>query len=268
MAIATKTAQNSSTLGQNAIEQATRQNSWLFAVYMLVIVVGAMLTFLLWMSGNRVQDAIVADANARIEEAKSTAAGANERSKTLENDNLKLRNDLNAQAGSVAGLQKDASDAKAEQQRVQTDLAMQQEKTATAEKELADLKETIRPRHLTQEQQQALIRLLSGEPTGAVSIVCVMGDGEGKAFATQIDSVLKASGWTVTGGGVTQAAYSGGDPIGFGIVVHSAVAVPPYAVRIQQAFFSIGIPLAGAESTGQPEGTVAIMVGHKHIPAN
>ena len=142
-----------------------------------------------------------ADANARIEEAKSAAAAANERSKILEHDNLTLRTDLNAEIGKVAGLQREAADARTAQQHVEIELAKQQERAAKAEKDLADLHGRIKPRRLGADQQADLIRLLSGPPRGAIGIVCVMGDGEGYAFANDIDTVLKASGWTVEGGG-------------------------------------------------------------------
>ena len=107
----------------------------------------------------------------------------------------------------LAGLQKSASDAKVAQQRVEIDLAKQQEKTAIAEKDLANLKETIRPRRLTQEQQTVLVKLLSGEPNGPVIIVCVMGDDEGTTFATQISHLLKLAGWPPAG--VNQNTFSG-----------------------------------------------------------
>jgi hypothetical protein len=164
----------------------------------------------------------------------------------------------------LAGLQKSASDAKASQQRVEIDLAKQQEKTAIAEKSLEDLKETMRPRRLTEEQTATLVKLLSGEPNGLVSISCVMGDGEGSAFANQISEVLKLAGWPPPG--VMQVAYGGGDPVGFGILVKNAITAPLYAARIQQAFFSIGLPVAGVQKSELPDGTVQIVVGRKRTP--
>jgi hypothetical protein len=189
----------------------------------------------------------------------------------LDNANLTLRgqvatletNAANADKG-LAELQKAASDAKAAQQQVEIDLAKQQEKTATAERQLADLKETIRPRRLTEEQQTALIGLLSGTPKGKVSITCVMGDGEGKAFATQVDAVLKSAGWTTSG--VSQGVFSPDDPVGFGIRVRSAISAPPWARRLQEAFFSIGTPMEGVENPEQTDGTVEIVVGRKPNP--
>lgn len=256
--------------GQSAVEAATKRNGRVFAAYIVLLLVTALLvayfTWLTWDSGNKVQDAVQGDANARIEEAKATAAKADERSKTLEKDNLTLRSDLNTQVGQVAGLQTDAANAKAAQQQVEIELEKQRTIAAIAEKDLAALKATVTPRRLTPEQVENLAKSLSGEPKGVVSIMCVMGDGEGNAFATQIVTVLKSAGWTMTGGGVTQAAFGGGDPTGFGIIVRSAITAPPYAGRLQRAFFSVGIPLAGAEIPSLAEGTVQIVVGHKPSP--
>jgi hypothetical protein len=265
-------------LAEVPFDLASAQNKWLFVVYMAFIVGAAVLTYLLWQSGNKVQDAIVADATARIGEARQKAAEAedsagkaNKRAGELEQSNLTLRGqvaNLEANAANankdLAGLQKAAADAEAAQQRVEIDLAKQQEKAAIAEKALADLQETIKPRGLSHEQEAALTVALSGEPKGTVSIMCVIGDGEGKAFASQVDAVLKSAGWTTSG--VSQGAFSPNDPIGLGITVHSAISAPPWAVRLQQAFFSIGVPMTGAEKPDQAEGTVEILVGHKPYP--
>jgi hypothetical protein len=266
--IAMKATVSGNDVGKNPVEALAKQHNLVFAGYMALIVLGVIFTYWVWKSGNRVQEAIQTDANARIEEAKSAAATADERTKILERDNLTLRKDLSSEIGKVAGLQKDAADAKAAQQKVEIELARQREQTAKAEKSLADLRERIKPRRLDDNQRAALVRLLSGPPQGTIDIVCVMGDGEGYAFATDIDSSIKAAGWIVSGGGVSQAAYSGGNPIGFGIIVRNAITAPPYAVRIQRAFFSIGIPLNGAEDPKLPEGTVQIIVGNKPNPPN
>lgn len=234
----------------------------------LTAIVITFLTWLVWDSGNKVQDAVQADADARIQEAKGVAAKADERSRQLEHDNLVLRGDLTAQEGKVAGLQKDSANARAAQQKVETDLAKQQEMTANAERELEELKETMRPRSLTQPQQASLVKLLSGEPKGEVEILCVIGNTEGCAFANQIDKVLKAAGWTVKGGGISQAIFSSPVPVGVVIIVRNAITAPPFAARLQRAFFSIGVPIGGVEQSTRPEGSVEIVVEVKATAAN
>jgi hypothetical protein len=164
----------------------------------------------------------------------------------------------------VAGLEKDASDAKAAQQRVEIDLAKQQEKTAIAERDLANLKETARPRHLTQEQQAALVDMLSGGPNGPVILVCLACDDEANRFAHQIDTVLRLAGWPASG--VIQNTYVGDAPTGAWIQMKSVKTAPAYAGRLQQAFFAIGMPLGGAETPSLAEDTVQLIVSRKPVP--
>lgn len=251
------------------IDAAARNQTRVFVLYIVVVVIGALLTagltVWLWSATNRYQEAVKGDADARIEEAKAGAAKASETAKRLEHDNLVLRNDLNTEIGKVAGLQKDAADAKAAQQKVETDLAKQQEKTANAERALLELQRRIEPRRISTEQRKRLVEMLSIGPKGAVTIACVLGDAEGCSFAQQIADVVNASGWPHTG--VDQAVYTG-NPVGFGIIVRNAITAPPHAAVLQRAFFSVGIPLAGAERPEQPEGTVEILVGNKPNPPN
>ncbi len=186
----------------------------------------------------------------------------------LENSNLTLRGqvanlEINAATANkdLAVLQKSATDAKAAQQKVEIDLAKQQAKTADAEKSLLELQRHMQPRRISPEQRARLVAILAQGPKGKVSINCVLGDGEGHTFANDVDSALKASGWETDG--VNQGVYSGGNPIGFGIVVHSAITAPPYAATLQRAFFSVGLPLGGMENGQFPEGKVDILVGNK-----
>ena len=60
----------------------------------------------------------------------------------------------------VAGLEQDAANAK-------TEMAKQQARAATAERNLLELQERIKPRHLSEEQKKALIRQLSSLPVAS-----------------------------------------------------------------------------------------------------
>ena len=215
------------------------------------IVVSQRLAFVRAKQLSEVQDDIT-----RIKEA-----SGKDRANNLDQANLKLRTDLEKEIGKVAGLQTDAANAKAAQQRVETDLAKQQEKTANAERSLLQLQRRIEPRRISAEQRLRLIGILTPGPKGKVSIDCVLGDGEGQTFANDVDEVLKASGWETDG--VNQVVYSGGNPVGFGIIVRSAIIAPPYAAHLQQAFFSIGLPMGGIENPKLADGKVQILVGNK-----
>lgn len=244
------------------------------------------LSVLLWISGNKLQDAIKRTGEARTEEAKrgaeearkqaadalrdagianEKAGNANERASKLERDNLQLRTDLeNATAESRTK--------QAELAKEQTKLASEQGKTAKAQraadeaqlalkKHLEEEIERRKPRQITLQQRARLVEILSAGPKGSVDIECVLGDGEGLAFANQIDEVLKAAGWTTTG--VSQGVFTPTNPAGAGILVHSGRTAPPYAGALQHAFGSVGLPLGGLEQGQLPEGKVQILVGVK-----
>jgi hypothetical protein len=105
----------------SAIERATAQSNWILVGYILALLLAAAMTYLSWKAGNRVQDAIRNDANARIAESNAEAkkagesAGlANERAQRLEHDNLMLR-------GQVATLETKAAEAANENQRIENE---------------------------------------------------------------------------------------------------------------------------------------------------
>lgn len=203
------------------------------------------------------------DKELKIAEADSKAARANERAQTIEHDNLALRNDLNTAVGKVAGLQKDAADAKTTQQKVEVELARQRERAAIAEQSLLKLQERIKYRTLSVEQRLHLIEILKNAPKGPVDICCVLGDEEGLSFAKQIHEVIKASGWPTSG--VSQGAYGGSNPVDIRIIVRDAQTAPKYAAVLQHAFGSVGIPLGGIEKSDMEEGEVQILVGNKPV---
>src|SRR5262245_26640323 len=83
------------------IEKLSIQHTWYFTGYIVFVLLSGLFTWLLWRSGNRLQDAIRHDANARIaeaslgaEQAKASAAKAHERAENLEHGNLTLRTQI------------------------------------------------------------------------------------------------------------------------------------------------------------------------------
>lgn len=250
--------------GNNAVEALTRQHNWIFAGYMVLLLAGLILTYFVWKSGNRVQQAIQDDASARIEEAKTAAATANERAGKLENDNLKLRGDLNTESGKVAGLQKAAADAKAAQQRVEIDLAKQQERAAIAERSLLQLKEHLKDRTISDEQRGKIITFLqttlqNGIPCGKVLINWVAGEPDAYSLAMRIQSILKDAGCS----DVREMAAVGATGTGMFIAVHSTNSPPKHAGALQHAFISAGVPLTPYEDEKIPVDEVQISIAHK-----
>lgn len=244
------------------IEIAATSHKWVFIAYIGSGFLLAVMTWIYSRSGDRVQDAIRKDADVRIAEAKSEGAKANERADKLENENLVLK-------GQVAGLQTDASNAKAAQQKVEieltkqgTELSKQKELTAKAEKDLFELRERMQPRRISAAQRARLVSILSHAPKGKVFLICVLGDREGKTFANDINEVMKAAGWPGDDD-LKQQIFSGGGPVGIAIIVRDAKTAPAYAGALQQAFFSVGIPLAGVENPELEEGRINLIVGAK-----
>jgi hypothetical protein len=250
----------SSSSKDDPVAAASRFHNFVFIAYIVILVLAALFQWWVWSTGNKLQDAIRANSDARIEEAKAEGAKANERALKLENENLKL-------SGQVAGLETAASNAIAAQQKVEieltkqsTELARQKELTAKAEKELFELKERIQPRRISPAQKARLVAILSHFPKGKVSINCTANDGEAYDFAKDILAVLEESGWPTEG--INQGLYSN-NPRGIAIVVKDSKSAPPYAGALQQAFFAVGIPLAGAENPHTEEGAVLVVVGRK-----
>jgi hypothetical protein len=192
-AIAAPTSQSSD---DGAIKAAQSLHNRIFVGYVILLAITVLTIFLVWWSGNKAQDAIQSNASARIEEAKRAAAIANERAQKLENDNLKLRTDLNTESGKVAVLQKDAADAKAAQQRVETELAKQQERAAIAERALLELQARLAHRRIAPADHDRLVvslRLYRGSTVRLTKL----GDSEAAQFADDIIAVLRDAGWTV-----------------------------------------------------------------------
>ena len=100
--------------------------------------------------------------------------------------------------GNSAALAKDAAVAKTAQQRVETELARQKERTASAEKAASDaalaLEKFKEPRTLSPEQQDKLISAL--KPFAGQNFACaVFPDPEPLALLRLLDTLAKSAGW-------------------------------------------------------------------------
>jgi hypothetical protein len=143
------------------ISDAAKTHTYVFVAYAISIILTAAMSWWLWSSGNRVQEAVKADADARIAEARgiaatanagqakanATAATANEKAEALKGENLALQKQ-------VAILEKDAADAKAAQLRIQADIDDARAKTAIANKEAAKANEGLAKANLSIEDRK------------------------------------------------------------------------------------------------------------------
>jgi hypothetical protein len=160
MTIMITNIQLSTESGSNPVTEATKQHRWIFGAYIVVLVLVALFSYLVWTSGNNLSEAIQSDAKARIAkveadarteiarvesgaqeriseaqresnekiarlkseadkgiaQADAEAAQANQQTKKLESDNLKLQ-------ANVATLEKDAAEARTKQAQAETMLA-------------------------------------------------------------------------------------------------------------------------------------------------
>jgi hypothetical protein len=234
------------------IVTATARNAKIFNVYIFVLIgtalVLAFFTWLVWDAGNKVQDAIRADADARILEA--------------QNKGLSLEADLNTEKGKVAGLQKDASDAKTAQQRVETKLAEQQTRAAIAERSLLELQEKVKPRHLTPEQKAAIKVALEGWPPHEVRITAFVGTPDGTSFGIELAAAINDGGWTASFLGQES---SGGELRGIALIMKDTNHPTPGAKHLQDALSAAGLPAPAWNNPqwGAPESVISMLVAPK-----
>ncbi|HEX3570951.1 MAG TPA: hypothetical protein VHU44_09015 [Acidobacteriaceae bacterium] len=181
-----------------------------------MLMLAAFFTWFAWKTGNKVQAAIRADADARIREAdakgeqakadaskaderaaqaneragianesaskaSASAAKANERTTSLEQDNLKLR-------GQVATLETTAAEAQKEVAKLEIKAADAQRSAVEAQANLEELRNALAPRMLvwTEESQEEL-RLFKGQKA---FIVYSPDDDDAKVLAAQINGFL------------------------------------------------------------------------------
>lgn len=155
------------------IEVAARTQNRVFALYVLVLVVGGLLTaFLtvwLWRVTNRYNDAMKLDADARIAEATGSAAKANERAVQLELTTEELR---------------------------QRNLELSYNLEAERIKRLA-LEKSLEPRSINPESATAIVKALSPFRGQKIQLMWFIASPESINFASQISRILLAAGWMV-----------------------------------------------------------------------
>jgi len=211
-------------------------------------------------------DKRAAEANVEAARANESAANLNKRAQTMEHDNLVLRDDLNKATGEVAKLQKAAADARAAQQKVETQLAKQQVRAASAERALLELQARIQPRRLIPEQSAALLELLKASPKGAIDVTCMHGDAESCALAAQIVAVLREADWQIDSFDSPIAMGVNPTPFeGVEVYAHNKNNLPAHANALFQSLNEIGLATWGAKSKNADDGKVYLTVGVKPL---
>lgn len=162
------TIQSSLPANQSPIEVADRAQRRLFVISIVFGVVAALiaalLAWLLWRANNKYQDAVIADANARIEEAKRGAAEA----------------------------RRDAATANERAEQLALKIEEESRKRAEAEESLERVRKKVLPRGLA-----SLDHIMEGAK-GTAEIVYQKDDPEAYTFAGNVYLTLKLAGWDVT----------------------------------------------------------------------
>ena len=191
---------------------------------------------------------------------------------------------LEIAAGSTAKdlliLQKAADDAKAAQQRVETDLAKQQELTANAERSLLELKERIKPRRLTDKQSADFVVVLSKLPNTALKLGWTAGGGdESFKLLQQLMPLFRQAHWKVpettnevsnhfdiqvTGIALLIPGPEGSDPKKPEPI--AMIQLNPAQATLQAAFKAVGMDLQFQRWFHTAEGMPELVVGSKPNP--
>lgn len=271
-------ATSSPQASKDAIQGAQEVHNRVFTGYVLLLFLTVVGTYWVWSSGNKAQDAVQADANARILEAEAVAAKAQgeasiakQKTQEIERDNLTLRGNvatLETQAANaqkdVSALQKAATDAKTAQQKVEIELAKQQEIAATAERNLLLLKEQMKDRTIPDLQADAMVIKLDemfnkGFPRGKVLIKWATSTPDAWPLVLRLKEIFKAAGWT----DVSDVAALAMTGEGFFIGMRDRRNPPKCEAAVWQAFNASGIPFTGYDDPSAPEDGVSIVIGQK-----
>jgi hypothetical protein len=88
----------------------------------------------------------------------------------------------------VAGLERAAADAKAE-------MARQQSRAAEAERNLLELRQKVKSRHLSSEQAEKIAAFLLKAPPGSVEVQMSIGVEDGAPFCAELAITIAKGGW-------------------------------------------------------------------------
>jgi hypothetical protein len=133
-----------------------------------------------------------------------------------------------------------------------TDLETQQERAAKAERQLFELQDKARARHMSEDQIVAIERALRGLPVHEVDIYVVIGTWDGTTFGLELASALNRAGWAAT---VLGQESSGGELRGIALVSKDPSLPAPGTQQLQKALSDAGIlaPIWRHPAWGNPK---------------
>lgn len=152
---------------------------------------------------------------------------------------------------------------------LETSAAKQQERAAVAEKNLLELQQRVKDRHLSGEQKILLAKRLKGSAKGQLEIRCLVGNPEGRNFAVEIMDVFAANGWQVT---LNDRVLITPTPVGIKVWTHSdnthesasgEIEAPERITSILKAFEDAHLVIEPQSSPDIQKGSLALIVGFK-----
>jgi len=138
--------------------------------------------------------------------------------------------------GKMAGLEKDAADAKAE-------MATQQTRAATAEKELLELRQKIKWRSITPDQRKKFLAAVANLRKGSVQITTAGGDSESVSFANELRLLLIDGKYSVGPVDVVPLLYPEFS-VGLSLVIQSKTPLKELASDPRQVAIPENSPIA------------------------
>jgi hypothetical protein len=217
----------SSTESSSAVAKAAREQLFFFIAYVLVLLLSAGLTVMLWRSGNKYQSAIKADAEARIETVKADALTESRR---IEQQGMEAIERVRADSAERIAKAKSDADIKIAETKERTAqlekqaLALQEQNLATEsklteakrilEKEKAirlELEKSLAPRSfeikVTASPNSNFEEL---KPFGGTNVIFeVLTDSEARRAANEIGNLVGFAGWKVVSVNSNPELWSG-----------------------------------------------------------
>jgi hypothetical protein len=175
--------------------------------------------------------------------------------------------DLRGKDEKIAGLEKEAADAKTAQQKVEIDLSKQRERTANAEIELEKVRQRQAPRGIPPNAESAMLSILKGAPPGKAAIVYQQGSPETFGFATTLWSFfIFHTGWQVSKPQPASSIVSGK---GFAfntdviLMMHDLDKPSASQIALSQALAAAGFRIGSVRDDSLPIDLVVLLVSPK-----
>lgn len=143
--------------------------------------------------------------------------------------------------------------------KLEKEVAQARTRQADAERELIELQEKLRPRHLL--ERNKFVSFLKEYKSGPLEIQYSGNDVESRAFASEIEAAFKDAGWSEVH--VNNNVLIFPQPVGLRLRVKSADSIPEYAGAVQQAFKTINIPTQVETDDATAPNALFLTVGSK-----